>query len=50
MIALGDRLRQVLHNPSVANVGLLVLVAAVWIALSVALQIVLSRRRKRNAG
>jgi uncharacterized membrane protein YdjX (TVP38/TMEM64 family) len=50
MTALGDRLRQVLHNPSVANVGLLVLVAAVWIALSVALQIVLSRRRKRNAG
>jgi len=50
MTALGDRLRQVLHNPSAANIGLLVLVAAMWIALSVALQIALSRRRKRNAG
>jgi phosphatidylserine/phosphatidylglycerophosphate/cardiolipin synthase-like enzyme/uncharacterized membrane protein YdjX (TVP38/TMEM64 family) len=50
MTALGDRLRQVLHNPSPANIGLLVLVVAVWIALSVALQAALSRRRKRNAG
>jgi len=49
MTAMGDRLRQVLHNPSAANVGLLVLVAAVWIALSVGLQVGLSRRRKRNA-
>jgi uncharacterized membrane protein YdjX (TVP38/TMEM64 family) len=50
MTALGDRLRQVLHNPSAANVGLLVLFVGVWIALSVALQVTLSRRRKRNAG
>ncbi len=50
MTALGDRLRQVLNNPSAANVWLLVLVVGVWIALSVALQAALSRRRKRNAG
>jgi phospholipase D1/2 len=49
MTAMGDRLRQVLHNPSAANVGLLVLVVVVWVALSVALQVVLSRRRERNA-
>jgi uncharacterized membrane protein YdjX (TVP38/TMEM64 family) len=49
MTALGDRLRQVLHNPSVANVGLLVVIVAAWIALSVVLQVALSRRRKRNA-
>jgi phosphatidylserine/phosphatidylglycerophosphate/cardiolipin synthase-like enzyme/uncharacterized membrane protein YdjX (TVP38/TMEM64 family) len=50
MTALGDRLRQVLHNPSAANISLLMVIIAVWIALSVALQIALSRRRKRNAG
>jgi uncharacterized membrane protein YdjX (TVP38/TMEM64 family) len=50
MTALGDRLRQVLLNPNTINVGLLVLTVAVWIALSVILQVTLSRRRKRNAG
>ena len=44
------RLRQVLHDRSAANVGLLALVVAVWIALSIALQAALSRRRKRNVG
>jgi len=50
MTAFGDRLRHVLQNPSVANLGLLVVIIAVWIALSVTLQVWLSRRRKRNAG
>lgn len=48
MTALGDRLRHILHNPSATNIGLLVLVVAVWIALSVGLQMVLARRRKRH--
>jgi uncharacterized membrane protein YdjX (TVP38/TMEM64 family) len=50
MTALGDRLRQVLQNPNVFNIGLLALIVAAWIALSVTLQVALSRRRKRNAG
>jgi len=50
MTVLGDRLREILQKPSVANIALLVLVIAVWIALSVALQVVLSRRRKRRSG
>jgi phosphatidylserine/phosphatidylglycerophosphate/cardiolipin synthase-like enzyme/uncharacterized membrane protein YdjX (TVP38/TMEM64 family) len=46
MTALGDRLREILRDPSAANIGLLVLVVAVWIALSLGLQAALSRRRK----
>ncbi len=38
MTALGDRLRHILQNPSAANIALLVLVVAVWIALTVVLQ------------
>jgi uncharacterized membrane protein YdjX (TVP38/TMEM64 family) len=50
MTALGDRLRHILQNPSAANIALLALVVAVWIALSVALQAALSRRRNRRGG
>lgn len=46
MTVLGDRLRQILQNPSAVNVALVVLVVAVWIGLSFALQMALSRRRK----
>jgi uncharacterized membrane protein YdjX (TVP38/TMEM64 family) len=46
MTLLGDRLRQALQDPSAANLWILVIVVAAWIALSVALQAMLSRRRR----
>ena len=46
MTALGDRLRRVWEDPSWGQVLLLVLVAALWLGLSVVLQRVVSRRRR----
>ncbi len=46
MTVLGDRLREILQNPSAANIALLVFVIVAWIVLSFALQMVVPRRRK----
>jgi phosphatidylserine/phosphatidylglycerophosphate/cardiolipin synthase-like enzyme/membrane protein DedA with SNARE-associated domain len=46
MTALGDRLRRVWEDPSWGQIMMLILVAALWLGLSVALQRVVSRRRR----
>ena len=48
MAALGDRLREVWRNPSVANMTILGLIVAGWLALAFGLQYLISRRRKRD--
>jgi phospholipase D1/2 len=49
LTAFGRQLREIIEQPTLANVGLLVLVVAVWIALSIALQRWAARRsRQRN--
>jgi phospholipase D1/2 len=49
---LGDRLLSILTNPSPAQIGILLAVVAAWIALSVGLQALVSRRRgiRRDRG
>jgi phosphatidylserine/phosphatidylglycerophosphate/cardiolipin synthase-like enzyme/uncharacterized membrane protein YdjX (TVP38/TMEM64 family) len=46
MTALGDRLRQLWHNPTPASLALVAVVLALWIGLSLALQRVVACRRK----
>jgi uncharacterized membrane protein YdjX (TVP38/TMEM64 family) len=46
MTALGDRLRQVWHNPSVENTILLGLLALAWFAAAIGLQYLVSKYRK----
>ncbi|MGH6619309.1 MAG: TVP38/TMEM64 family protein, partial [Alphaproteobacteria bacterium] len=48
MTALGDRLREVWHNPSVENVILLGALAVAWLAAAVALQYLVSKYRKSD--
>lgn len=46
---LGDRLLSILTDPSPARIGILLAVVAAWIALSVGLQALVSRRRRDAA-
>ena len=48
MTALGDRLRQVWHNPSVENTILLGLLAIAWFGAAIGLQYLVSKYRKRS--
>jgi uncharacterized membrane protein YdjX (TVP38/TMEM64 family) len=48
MTALGDRLRQVWHNPSVENTVLLGLLALAWFGAAIGLQYLVSKYRKRR--
>ncbi|MGK9167442.1 VTT domain-containing protein [Inquilinus limosus] len=44
--ALGDRILSILRDPSLAEIGILLAVVAAWIALSIGLQALVSRRRR----
>ncbi|WP_429230367.1 VTT domain-containing protein [Inquilinus ginsengisoli] len=46
---LGDRLLSILNDPSPAQIGILLAVIAAWIALSVGLQALVSRRRRSRS-
>lgn len=48
MTALGDRLREVWHNPSVENTILLGLLAVAWLAAALGLQYLVSKYRKSD--
>lgn len=47
--ALGDRILSILRDPSLAEIGILLAVVAAWIALSVGLQALVSRRRRTRS-
>jgi uncharacterized membrane protein YdjX (TVP38/TMEM64 family) len=44
--ALGERLISIFHSPTLADIGMLLAVVIAWIALSVGLQTLVSRRRR----
>ncbi|TSD85320.1 phospholipase [Mycobacterium sp. KBS0706] len=46
---LGDRLLSILNDPSPAQIGVLLAVIAAWIALSIGLQALVSRRRRSRS-
>ncbi|MFE0757430.1 VTT domain-containing protein [Inquilinus sp. NPDC058860] len=46
---LGDRILSILRDPSLAEIGVLLAVLAAWIALSVGLQALVSRRRRSQS-
>ena len=46
---LGDRLLSILNDPSPAQIGILLAVIAAWIALSIGLQALVSRRRRSRS-
>lgn len=49
LTAFGRQLREIIEQPTPANVGLLVVVVAVWIGLSITLQRWASRRGRKSA-
>lgn len=48
LTAFGRQLREIMEHPTAANVGLLVVVAAIWIGLSIALQRWAARRTRNE--